>query len=145
MSQLNSLDGRFFCGQFRCGDSPVGITYLEAGEAADTDVFAELCDFGGNNLSDGLRLVLDEGLIEKAKLFIELAELAFKHLLDDVRGLTGRGGLGTVDILLALKVAFSHVFFANIASLGRGNVHSYVAADSPKIRGAGDEGSFAVA
>src|SRR5438874_1771294 len=82
MSQLNSLDGRFFCGQFRCGDSPVGITYLEAGEAADTDVFAELCDFGGNNLSDGLRLVLDEGLIEKAKLFIELAEYdeGFLHL-----------------------------------------------------------------
>ena len=63
-----------------------------------------LRDLGGDELRDGLRLLLDEGLLEQAELFVELAELALEHLLDDVGRLAGGCGLGAVDVLLALEV-----------------------------------------
>src|SRR3981081_2090061 len=68
---------------------PVGCAYFEAGESADRDVFAELGDLRSDKLRDGLRCFLDERLVEEAELFVELGELAFEHLLDDVGGLAG--------------------------------------------------------
>ena len=46
--------GFFGGGCLGLGYGPVGCAYLEAGEAADADVLAELCDFGGDELADGL-------------------------------------------------------------------------------------------
>src|SRR5258708_39754495 len=41
------------------GDGPVGVTYLEAGEAAHGDVFAELADLLRDELRDAHGLLLD--------------------------------------------------------------------------------------
>ncbi|HMF52725.1 MAG TPA: hypothetical protein VK593_00140, partial [Edaphobacter sp.] len=43
------------------GDGPVRVAYLEAGEAAHADVLAELCHARGDDLRDGLRLLLMNG------------------------------------------------------------------------------------
>src|SRR3984957_19633150 len=93
-------------GVVRCcldgGDGPVGVAYLEAGEAAHRDVLAELADLLRDELRNAHGLLLDEGLIEQADLFVELAHLAFDDLLDHGRGLAGGSGLRTIDLLLTL-------------------------------------------
>ena len=93
---------------------------------------------------DGLRLLLDEGLVEQADLFVELGHLAFEHLLDDVGGLAGGGGLGAVDVLLALEVGFGDVFAADEARVDGGDVHGDVAEQLLEVVGAGDEVGLAV-
>src|SRR5262249_49140625 len=82
----------------------IWVADLEAGEAADADVFAELGDLLRDELLDGQRLLLDEGLLEQADLLVELGHLALEHLLDDVRRLAGGSGLRAIDVLLALDV-----------------------------------------
>ena len=66
-----------------------------------------LATFCAMSCADGQRLLLDEGLLEQADFLVELAHLAFEHLLDDVGGLAGGGSLGAVDVLLALEVGFA--------------------------------------
>src|SRR5882757_7787476 len=114
------------CGLLGCGDCPVGVAYLEAGEAAHGDVFAELADLLRDELRDGHGLLLDEGLIEQTDLFVELAHLAFHDLLDYWRRLAGCGGLGAVDLLLALHVLHGDVLLADVAWVGGGDVHRNV-------------------
>ena len=89
-------------------------------------------------------LLLDEGLLEQAELFVELAELAFEHLLDDVGGLAGGGSLGAVDVLLALEVGFGDFVLADVARVDRGDVHGDVAEQLLEVFGAGDEVGLAV-
>src|SRR3984885_15485762 len=66
------------------GDSLTRIAHFEASEAAHRDVFAELANLGGNQLSNGDRLVLNEGLLQQADFFVKLAHLAFDHFFRDV-------------------------------------------------------------
>jgi hypothetical protein len=50
-----NLDGSLFAGGcLGLSYGPVGGAYLEAGEAADADVFAEFGDLRGDELADGL-------------------------------------------------------------------------------------------
>ena len=55
------------------GDGLARLAHLEAREAADRDVLAQLADLGGDQLADADGLVLDEGLLEQADFFVELA------------------------------------------------------------------------
>src|SRR5271170_7255548 len=136
--------GFFGGGCLGLGYGPVGGAYLEAGKATDADVLAELRDFAGDELADGLRGFLDEGLVEEAELFVELGELAGKHLLDDLGGLAGGCGLGAVDVLLALEVGFGDVFAADKARVDGSDVHGDVAEELLEVVGAGYEVGLAV-
>ena len=53
------------------------VSDLEAGEAGNRDVFAELGDFGLDELIDGHGVVFHEGLVVEADLFVELGHAAF--------------------------------------------------------------------
>ena len=60
----------------------LGSPTLKRAKRRTADVLAELADLGRDQLLDGLRLLLDERLLEQADLLVELAHLAFEHLLD---------------------------------------------------------------
>src|ERR1700733_5486395 len=126
------------------GDGPVGVAYLEAGEAAHGDVLAELADLLRDELRNAHGLLLDEGLIEQADLFVELAHLAFDDLLDHGRGLAGGGGLRAIDLLLALHVLGGDVLPADVARVGGGDVHRDVLEQLLEVLGAGNEIALAV-
>src|SRR5882757_2092088 len=136
--------GCVVCSLLGGGDGPVGVAYLEAGEAAHGDVLAELADLLRDELRDGHGLLLDEGLIEQADLFVELAHLAFDDLLDHRRRLAGCGGLGAIDILLALHVLGSDVLLADVAGVGGCDVHRDVLEQLLEVLGAGDEVALAI-
>src|SRR6185312_334279 len=61
---------------------PVGRAHLEAGKAPHSDVLAQLGHFLSDKLFDAHRLVLDEGLLQQANLFVELGHFAFHDALD---------------------------------------------------------------
>src|SRR5690349_22296107 len=48
------------------------LAYLESGEPSHRDILTQLPDLGCDQLPDGNGLVLDEGLLQKADLFIKL-------------------------------------------------------------------------
>src|SRR5689334_11368651 len=133
-----------FAGLLGGGNGPIGIAYLEAGEAADGDVLAEFADLLRDELRDGDGLLLDEGLVQQADLLVELAHLAFDDLLDDWRGLAGCRGLGAIDFLFALHVLGGDILFADVAGIGRSDVHRDVLEQLLKILGAGDKVGFAI-
>ena len=58
------------------GDGPVGITDLEAGEAAHHNVFSQLADLLCDQLRNGHGLLLDERLLQQADFLIELLDRA---------------------------------------------------------------------
>src|SRR5205807_6634148 len=87
----------------RFGDAvAAALADLEAGEAGDADLLAELGGRLGDELAHLLLplLVLDPGLIEKAHLGVEGLELPLDDLVDDVRRLVR--DLRAVDRRLAL-------------------------------------------
>src|SRR3954452_11112469 len=94
------LLGFFVLARLRDGDGLADVTDLEAREALHGDVLAQLADLRGDELADGDGLFLDEGLLVKADLLVELAHLALDDLLDHVRRLAGLERLVLVDILL---------------------------------------------
>src|SRR5205085_5048910 len=116
---LNRLRLRSLRGSLGLGDGPVWRANFETGEAPDRDVLAELRHLRGDDLRDGMGLLLDEGLVEEAELLVELTELALEHLLDDVRRLAGCSGLSAVDLLLALEVGLGDLIAADEARIGR--------------------------
>src|SRR5215203_7079744 len=60
---------------------------LEADEAGDGDVLAELGDRRLDQLADGQLRVADRGLVEQADLLVEAVQLTLDDLLDHLRGL----------------------------------------------------------
>src|SRR6266850_7659530 len=120
------------------------IPYLEARKAADSDILAQLADLRGNQLRDGYALVLDEGLIEQADLFVELLHLASDHLLRNVGGLAALNGLVEVDFFLSIEVCLRYVLFANVLRIARRNVHGDVMDQLLEVVGAGDKVALAV-
>ena len=63
------------------------VADLEADEAGNRHILAELGDFGLDELLDGQAVFLDERLIVKADLFVELGHTAFNDLFGDLFGL----------------------------------------------------------
>ncbi len=121
------------------GYGPLWGSYFEAGEATDADVFAQLGDLGCDELRDGLRGFLDEGLVEQADFLVELRHLAFEDLADDGFGLALHGGLGEEDFLFAVEVGLRDLIAADEARVGGGDVHGDVAEELLEVVGAGDE------
>src|SRR5690349_2498200 len=72
---------------------------LEPHEPSDADVFADLSDQTVNQLFDGLRRVLNEGLIIKANQLIVRLKLAFRDFIDNVFRLSRRSCLILVNFL----------------------------------------------
>src|SRR5271169_5039803 len=56
-------------------DRRARVAYLEARKAAHGDVLAQLADLGSDQLRNVDGLVLDEGLLQQAHLFVELFHL----------------------------------------------------------------------
>src|ERR1700719_2206075 len=117
---------------------------LEAGEAANGDVFAELGDGLGDFFADGHGLVLDKMLFVEASLLIELLHLTGDDFLDDGVRLSGGARLSGVNFAFFLKHLRRHVFPPNVARVNRGDVHGHVVAELPEGVGAGHEIAFAV-
>src|SRR5215469_2948524 len=65
-----------FGGHFRAG-----IAHFESHETPDGNVLTELGDFRFDQVVNGRRRLLDEGLLVKAHLFIELIEPSFDDLV----------------------------------------------------------------
>src|SRR5690606_14052672 len=73
------------------------LAQLEAGEAAHLDVLADLRHRLVDHLADREVRVLDERLLEQARLAVELLHLALDDLLDHVGRLAGGRSLLAVD------------------------------------------------
>src|ERR1019366_3782879 len=101
-SRAPLLRRRFHSLRLRYG--PVGRAHLEAGKAADGNVFAQLAHLLPNQLLDADGLVLDKGLLQQADLLVKLGHLAFNDLFDYGRRLARGSRLRAKDILLALEV-----------------------------------------
>src|ERR1700722_2434713 len=86
------------------GDGLARVANFEARETPHRDVLAQLADLGRNELRDRDGLVLNEGLLQQANLFVELFHLAGDHLLRDIRRLAAGNGLGQEEFLLAVGV-----------------------------------------
>jgi hypothetical protein len=76
VSALPSALKSFTIRRLGLGHGPIRRAHLEAREAPHRDVLAQLGHLGRHNLRDGLRLVLDERLVQQAELLVELAQLA---------------------------------------------------------------------
>src|ERR1700730_1353348 len=129
---------------FRNGDGLARIADFEAHEAAHSDVLAQFADLGCNQLRDADRLVLDEGLLEQADLFIELAHLAFDDLFNDLGRLASGRGLRAIDVLLALEGFRRDVFLADKLWITRRDVHGDVVFQFLEILGTRHKVAFAV-
>src|SRR5947207_261783 len=82
---------------------------LVADEAGHDEVAALLPARRLQVLRDALLVALDVGLLEEARLAVELLHLAGDHLLDDVLRLAGLAGLLAGDLPLRLQVLLRHV------------------------------------
>ncbi len=124
------------------GDS--AFAHLEAHEAPDGDVLAQLGDHLADQLADGHRLVLDEVLLVEAVFLVELFHLAVDDFLDHRFRLAGGARLLFVDFALVVENLRGHLFAPHIARIQRGDVHGHVVAQPLKILGARHEIGFAV-
>src|SRR5215469_12376660 len=117
---------------------------LEAGEAADGDVFAEVGDRGGDFLTDRDGFVLDKVLLVEAGLLVELFHLALDNLLDDGLWLPGSAGLRGIDFALLFEHFGRDVFAADVARVYGSDVHGDVVTELLEGFGAGHEIAFAI-
>ena len=99
----------------------------ETHETLDGDGAAESLGALLDVLSDRLVGVLDERLLGEAVLLEELLETAGSHLLLDVLGLAGLGGLSHVDGLLVLDDVSRHSVAGSGDRVDGGNLHGDVA------------------
>src|SRR5215471_13766614 len=126
------------------GDGLAGVADLESREPLDRYVLAQLADLGRDELRDRTGLVLDEGLLVKANLLVELGHLALDHLLGDMLRLPARNRLRKIDFLFA-RIGFGrNVLFANELRIARRNVHGDVVYQFLEVLGASDEIALAV-
>src|SRR5579863_10411565 len=98
---------RFGLGSFGTGEC---VADFEPCESRDRDVFAQLGDFGLDQLIDGNRVFLDERLLVEADLFVELGHAAFHDLVDHLLGLAFVQGAGTLDFLLFCQRGRGDIF-----------------------------------
>jgi hypothetical protein len=120
------------------------LAQLEAGEAAHLDVLADLGHHLRHELADGQVGVLHERLLQQHELGEVLLHLAVDDLVHDVGRLAGGEGLVAEDGALALEVRLGHLFAADGAGIGGGDVHGDVAHQLLELLGAGYEVGLAV-
>src|SRR5215469_13094576 len=120
------------------------VANFKSRKPADTDVLTQLADLGRAQLRDGLCLVLDEGLLVKADLLLELLHLSRNHLFGDLRGLAAGHGLRQINLLLASVVCRRDVFLANVLRVAGRDVHGDIVHQFFEVFGASDEIALAV-
>src|SRR5712692_3641243 len=124
------------------------FTHFVTRETANRNFLAGLCDFLGDQLADGFLFFLDERLIQKHGLFIELVEAAFNDLVDHVVRfvpvLRIVFGLLARDLALFVQDGGRNLFARNITRLGRGDVHRDVLNQLVKLFAPCDEIRLAV-
>jgi hypothetical protein len=120
------------------------LAQLEAHEAADLDVLAELRDQRLLELIDRLVGVLHERLVEEADVLQPLGELALDHLLRDRLGLARLDGLGDQDGALARDHVLGDLFAADELRAHRGDLHRDVPGERDEVVVASDEVGLAV-
>src|SRR4030095_13891678 len=74
-----------------------------ARKTSHANILTNLADDIIDQLLDGEFVILNEGLIVKARLLVEVLELSFNDLLDDVLRLARRHCLFLIDLALAAK------------------------------------------
>src|SRR5690606_3638657 len=113
-------------------------------ETTDLDLLTRLCRRLGDQLTDGLVRVPDEGLLEKRRLREELLHLPLDDLVPDVLGLTGLPHLLPVHVALTIGDVRRYVL-ARYGGRVRGrDVHCYVADELLEVVVACDEIRLAV-
>src|SRR5579862_1219221 len=122
----------------------IGLADLEAGKAADGDVFAHLGYGLVDHFLDGGAFVADEVLLVQAILFVKLFHFAGDDLLDYGVGLAGGLGLSTVNFALTVEDVGSDFIAIKETGIERSDVHSDVVTETLEVIGAGDEVAFAV-
>src|SRR5438876_3124879 len=130
--------------RLRNGDRLAGVADLKSRKSPDRDVLAQLADFGRDQLRDGLRLVLDKGLLVQADLFVELFHLAGNHLFGNVRRLAAGHRLRKINVFLAVEVCLGNVFFADKLRVGGRDVHGDVVYQLFEVIGPGDKIALAI-
>src|SRR5215207_7255009 len=93
---------------------------LEAGEAAQDELLADLGRVGVEQVLDRLLVVADVRLVEQDDLLVVVLELALDNLLDDLLGLAL--GLAGVDLPLLLDDVLGHLLAPDVAGVGDGDV-----------------------
>src|SRR5690606_9908561 len=125
--------------------SPAGVfAPFEPDEPANGDVFAEGGDMLLDEIVDLLLRILNEGLLEKARLFVELLQPPGDDFVDDVLRLALVEGGGPQDAALLLEHALRHVFTRDVQRLGGGNMHRQIPHELLENRVARDEIRLAV-
>src|SRR5438128_2965183 len=119
---------------------------LEAREALDHDALAGLGGGCGDEILDlGLpRRVLDERLLEQARLGKELLELAFDDLVEDLLRLLLVGHLLAVDLALLLEHVAGDVLARDVGGVARRHLHREVLHELLEGIGPRDEVTLAV-
>src|ERR1017187_1219430 len=115
------LDDRFGHGAIARGFGRCHVAHLVADEAADADVLAQLGNPGFDELVDGEGGLFDEGLVEQAHLFVELAETAFHNAVEDLLRLALQKGAGAGDLFFLFEHLRGHVLTAQVAGIGGGD------------------------
>src|SRR5579885_160584 len=136
-----------FRSRFRsCPSGFSRFTHLEAGVPSDNNVFPELGDPGGDQLTDSniSGAVLDEVLLIKTVFFIKLPKLPFNDSLHHLRGLAASRRLRAKNFALALKDFRRHVFAPDKFGVRGANLHCQVMDQLLELRIAGHEIRLAV-
>jgi hypothetical protein len=131
-------------GRFGDSDRLASLTHFEARKPANRNIFAQLTDLSGDELTNADGLVADEGLLEQANFFVELAHLAFNNLLDHLWRFPGGGSLRTIDVLFALESLGRNVFLAHEFRVAGGDMHRNVVYQFLEVIGARYKVAFAI-
>src|ERR1044071_4105671 len=115
------------------------LAELEAHEAADLDVLADLRDQLLLDLIDRLVGVLHPRLIEQADLLHPLRDLAVDHLLDDGLGLAALLRLRDEDGALAVDHVLRDLVLADELRVHRGDLERDLARERLEVLVARDE------
>src|SRR5690606_3730257 len=103
------------------------LAYGDAGEAADLDVLAQGRRDLLHEVTDGLLVVLDVGLLEQDRLGEELAQAPLDDLLGDGIGLALLEGLLAQGLALGGDDVLGHVLAAHVLGVRHRDVHGEVA------------------
>src|SRR5579883_938576 len=138
------LRDRFERRVFAAGFRRRHIPDLEADKAGHRDILAELGDLGFHELLDGERGFLDERLLQQTNFLVELGQTALHDAVENLVRLPFVAGAVARDFLFLLEDFGRHFFAAQIARIGRGDVHRDIVHQLFEIIGARDEVGFAV-
>jgi hypothetical protein len=112
---------------------------FESGEAGYLNVFTQFGDVVGDNLSDRLVVVLDEGLQEKANLCIVTLKFALDDPIQDMIWLAALSGLLAIGGTLLFQNILWDVLWGKVKGLRGCDLHRDVMCQVLELVGPGYE------